>query len=260
MAVFVAYSDESDVGDLDGMFLYAGYAAPEKDWPELSESWDNRVLSGPPRIPYLHMTEIKRLAWRNTHRISYNDAENRIDEAVRIIFSRGSLLSVGSCMRKGDLREAVYKPLKVAKVQPLYGVKEPDYLSFLAYAANAIDQVYGHYPDAEKVNFVVSRKKKVSEHVRDFHEMLKAILAPPLSALVGDLIPGDMERTLPLQFADVSCWHMQRYFAKTMERVDESRLWYLGEKNGRLQEITREELEDIGRRLVSATGGNARMA
>lgn len=102
---------------------------------------------------------------------------------------------------------------------------------------------------------MVSRKKKVSEHVRDFHEMLKSLLDPPLNGLVGDLIPGDMERTLPLQFADVSCWHMQRYFAKTMERVDESRLWYMLQTNGKLQEMTREELERVGRKLFTLTTG-----
>src|SRR5271168_134787 len=64
------------------------------------------------------------------------------------------------------------------------------------------------YPDVEKVNFVVSQKKRVSEHIIELHEMLKARIWPPLDALVGDLWPGDMETVLPLQFADVLCWHL----------------------------------------------------
>jgi hypothetical protein len=59
MAVYVAYSDESDVGDTNGSFIMGGFLASEQDWIELSELWQNRVLNGPPKIPYLHMKEIR---------------------------------------------------------------------------------------------------------------------------------------------------------------------------------------------------------
>jgi len=61
------------------------------------------VLNGPPRIPYLHMKEIRREEWRAEHGISFNDAENRVAEAVRIIYSRGSLSVVASHMRRDHL-------------------------------------------------------------------------------------------------------------------------------------------------------------
>lgn len=38
MAVFVAYSDESGVGDARGHFLVGGYVGPEQDWPYLAQA------------------------------------------------------------------------------------------------------------------------------------------------------------------------------------------------------------------------------
>jgi len=81
MAIYTEFSDEAAVGNPDGTFAMAGYAARESDWPYFSTAWRERVLDGPPKIPYLHMSEIRRDKWRNQHNIGYNDAEEPISEA-----------------------------------------------------------------------------------------------------------------------------------------------------------------------------------
>lgn len=259
VAIYTAYSDESDVGDTIGTFIMGGYLAPEQDWRELTESWRNRVLNGPPTIPYLHMREIRREEWRSQHGISFNDAEDRITEAVRIIFSRGSLSAIASHMRRDHLTELVHDPLRAAQVKgEFFGIRDPDYLCFLAYAVFVLAQAKKRYRDVDTVNFVVSRKRKVSEHIADFHKMMKKRLSThplwsPLKDIVGDLSIGDMEVCPPLQFPDVLCWHMQRYFAKTMNRTDENRLWYLGETPGHLHENDREDLQQIAEGLLERT-------
>jgi hypothetical protein len=259
VAVYTAYSDESGVGDPSGTFIMGGYLAPEQDWKELTESWQNRVLNGPPQIPYLHMKEIRREEWRAEHGISYNDSENRISEAVRIIYSRGSLSAVASHMRRDHLAQIVHDPLRAAKVKgEFYALRDPDYLCFLAYAVFVLGQAKKRYRDVDTVNFVVSRKRKVSEHIEDFHKMMKGRLSnnpiwSPLDTIVGNLSIGDMEECIPLQFPDVLCWHMQRYFAKTMNRTDENRLWYLGETPGHLHENEPEDLERIAKGLLEST-------
>src|SRR5689334_19334212 len=59
MAVFISASDEYSGSDGSGSFLFAGYIGPEKDWSDFFvPAWRQRVLDGPPTIPYLHMTEI----------------------------------------------------------------------------------------------------------------------------------------------------------------------------------------------------------
>jgi hypothetical protein len=217
----------------------AGYVSPEKEWPYITQAWQERVLDGPPRLPFLHMNQIRRESWRYAHCISYNDAEERVSEAVRILFSSGITSAIGSHMRRDHLKIAMQETLSAVNIKRIpFSLRDPDYLCFIAYAMFVLFQVHRRCPDAQRVNFYVSRKKKISQHIGDFHETLKAQLDPPLDALAGDLYPADMERVLPLQAADVLCWHMQRYFAKTMEPIDEYRLWRLGETKGILHENT----------------------
>lgn len=61
MAVFVAGADESaDQGRVNTKhFFYGGFSAPVDEWDgSFLRAWEDRVLAGPPRIPYLHMTDM----------------------------------------------------------------------------------------------------------------------------------------------------------------------------------------------------------
>ena len=77
MAVFVSHSDESGVGDPGGKFLVSGYVAREAYWPAIAREWQEKVLDGPPKIPYLHMREIRNEAWRNEHGITFDDSQRQ---------------------------------------------------------------------------------------------------------------------------------------------------------------------------------------
>jgi hypothetical protein len=107
MAVFVAGTDESAGKDHRSMYFRGGFVAPERDWSEwFAEAWQERVLSGPPEIPYLHMTEIRSPKWRAKHGLSDVEAEQRVDEAFRVITSMGSLYPVTSQIDAGHCRDA----------------------------------------------------------------------------------------------------------------------------------------------------------
>ena len=85
MAVFVSASDEHSGSNGRGPFLFAGYVGPERDWSKfLVPAWQERVLDGPPRIPYLHMTEIRSNEFRNTVGITRPAANARVDEALAL--------------------------------------------------------------------------------------------------------------------------------------------------------------------------------
>jgi len=251
MAVFVAFSDESAVGDSQGTFLMGGYVADEKRWPCIVEAWQDRVLNGPPKIPYLHMIEIRDGDWRKEFGITYNDTENRVSEAVRVMFSSGAVSAIGAHLRRGDLADTIQCRLRAEGQRIPVGLNEPDYLCFLAYARLCLGRIHEDHPDVERVDFVISRKKKVSQHIGTFHEHLKALLSPPLDGFAGHLMPGEMKDHLPLQMADLLFWHMQRHFAGKMSRVDENRLWYLGEARGALHEITRGQLDQLADSFVT---------
>jgi hypothetical protein len=109
MAVFVSYSDETETGSLSD-FLVSGYIADEKlVWPFFAAAWQERVLGGPPKIPFLHMTQIRNLEWRSTegNGISKLDSEDRITAAVNLLATCGDLSIVTSAIRRADLNSAI---------------------------------------------------------------------------------------------------------------------------------------------------------
>ena len=106
-----------------------------------------------------------------------------------------------------------------------------DYPSFHGYIYLVLS-VMSPYPKAEKVDFVIEKKTEVFPAIRDFHEGLREsflhIGLPRFADLVGDLMPSD-KRGIPVQAADVLCWHTQRLFASrrnpsiTFSEVDSRR-------------------------------------
>jgi hypothetical protein len=112
MAVFTAYSDESGVGDPSGEFLVCGYVADETVWPWLIAAWQERVLDGPPKIPYFHMREMPRPEWRQEHGITFNDAETRIHQAILVLYSTGSMSAIASVIKRKDMQEIFHSKFK----------------------------------------------------------------------------------------------------------------------------------------------------
>jgi hypothetical protein len=253
LAVFVSHSDESGVKDPRGAFLVGGYVDSELAWPGFAKAWRERVLDGPPEIPYLHMNEIMNSGWRTKHGISLFDAENRIEEAVSVIACTGSLMATLGLLERGDLEDTVQRKLKEQRGMhrlPI-GLDEPDYLCFLVYSEFTIAQVYRRHPNTDKVNFVVSLKQKVTHHIKEFHEELKTLMEPPLKNLVGELLPARMEAILPLQAADVFCWHVQRSLSGALDRTSDRRLKILGETIGYPYLYEKEELDRIADGIIT---------
>jgi hypothetical protein len=246
VAVFVAFSDEADVGNKHGDFVVCGYVADERDWPDVASAWQERVLDGPPKLPYFHTNPLKTYEWRQEHGIGLNDAECRIDEAVRVLASMGAMSALGSIIKKGDL-DVFARHFGKKKQIPL-GLNEPDYFCFIAYAVLVLGEVYKNYPSAERVNFVVSRKQKITHHLHGFRDDIEEWLKvnyPHLASLIGDLIPASMEEQLPLQAADLLGWHIQRNCANRLDATDYRRLCALVQASGTTFEWKRSHLEEM---------------
>lgn len=200
MAVFEAYSDEAGVADPAGEFLISGYVADQNEWPWVTRAWQDRVLDGTPKLPYLHMTKIRSEQWRQRHGISFNESEERVAEAVRVLRSMGALSALCSVIKRGDLETAIHSKFEQKKQVPI-GLDEPDYLCFVAHAAFVLGEVSKKYPDASRVNFVVSRKQKVTHHLNETVKWMKQNfneVYPAIAPLFGDLRPGSMELELQL--------------------------------------------------------------
>ncbi len=226
MAVFIAASDETSGGHSRSVCHYSGWIAPEPDWSlYFTPAWQERVLDGPPKIPYLHMTEMRSRAWREKYFLTSDDAEERLDEAARVIYEMGSLRMVDI-----NIDGAVFKPLyhshKMATSSGAAKKFLPDFLSFVAYAFGVLSTVHHGYPDAEKVDFMVENNSTVTENIRQFHNNLPDALIkvgrPQLAPLVGGFMPVSKER-IPVPAADYLCWHTRRAKSVTLDERDQRR-------------------------------------
>ena len=194
MAVFVAASDESAGKNQRDTFFFGGFVGPEDDWSRFfAPAWQERVLDGPPAIPYLHMTDIRSPQWRAKYGLSRLQADDRVDEAFHLIDTMPTLYPVGVHVDAGHLRDK-FGASKVVASTGASRPFEPDYLCFLAYAFAVLSHVKQNHPEAERVDFVIERKQHVTRYIREFHSQLamalEALREPSLSSIVGDLIPG----------------------------------------------------------------------
>ncbi len=249
MAVFVSGLDETAGKTHRDTFLLAGFVAPEHDWSRFfAPAWQERVLDGPPAIPYLHMTEIRSPKWREKYGLSKLEADDRIDTAIALIDTMQSLYPIGIRANAGFIRDRFAEVRVVRSFGKPRGF-EPDYICFLSYAWIALNYINKHHPEADKVDFVVERNGDVTKHIQDFHstlsEALKAFGKPSLARLVGDLIPGGKDR-VPLQAADVLCWHTARaQNPETMDEADRRRYSLLAHRKGTREQFTDEQIAQM---------------
>jgi hypothetical protein len=186
-------------------------------------------------------------------------ADNRIDEAVAIINTMGSLYPVAIEVDGGHLKN-IFKESKVRRdASKQFEAKpfEPDYLCFLAYALTVLDYVRNVHPHVEKVDFIIEQKGVVSRYINEFHsslnEELAAINRPDLSPLVGELSVGKKER-IPCQAADVLCWFAARF--ENAQEVnpedipDAQRYMKLRGRNGKWINLSNKVLEQIAAALL----------
>jgi hypothetical protein len=252
MAVFVSFSDETSGGDHLADHFRTGFVGPERDWEEsFVPAWKWRVLEGPPKIPYLHMTEIRSPKFRDKYGLSEHNAEQRVDEAFRVINSMGSIFPIGCGLNAGHLRK-VFDPYKIVRQkskQKSYYRMEPDYLSFITYTLTVLVYVGEKYPECEKVDFVVEDNGAITDRMKDFHTHMPGGLDyigfPTLKPLLGELIPASKER-IPLQAADLLSWYTRRFRANQLDGPDLERYGVLAPREGSLCNITNDELTRMG--------------
>lgn len=107
VAVFVSASDESDGGNHRSKFWHGGWVAPEADWFNcFAPAWQERVLDAKPKIPFMHMTEIRDPGWRKEHGISWDEAQTKMDEAAILIDQMASLYPVMVSANAGSFLDA----------------------------------------------------------------------------------------------------------------------------------------------------------
>jgi hypothetical protein len=167
LAVYVAAADESDGPNQTGPFVYGRFIGPRRDWTDwFAPVWEGRVLKANPPIPYFYMAEVRNPRWQSENGLTASSAEQRIDEAVRVIASMGSIHIVRTLRDSGHFRK-VFAGTRVVRdgAQPGSYAFGPDYIGFLGFARGVLEYAGNHCPEAERVDFVVERKQTVSHYL-----------------------------------------------------------------------------------------------
>lgn len=210
LAVFLAASDESHGS---GSARYGGFTLSVSDWSEwFAPAWEQMVLAGPPRIPHLHMTEIRSEEWRASWGLTRLDADRRVEAAVDVICGMGKLYPVTSDLSL-ELEQLFKRTLKPYLRHLGTDIVSADDLNFVWYALTVLHSVPQWFDDenVERVDFIVESNGRHTARLLRLHqalpEFLKTIGRDELVPFVGGFSSGRKE-SVPLQAADVFLWHL----------------------------------------------------
>lgn len=196
-------------------FMSGGFVAKDSDWNDwFAPAWQERVLDGPPTIPFMHVTDARDSVWQERHDVRAWDMEKRVEAAGQVIGSTGGLTLITSSLDATHFSSlfnetGVVMPTK----QPGRYKFEPDYLCFLTFAHVALGWLDRNHDDVERVDFIVERKQDITRRFQHFYKDVASNFGelglPEIGRIVGSLSEGD-KTDLRLQAADFACWHLQR--------------------------------------------------
>jgi hypothetical protein len=245
VTIYLAALDETQ--NSKGDFTLGGFIAPTVDWAKwFQPAWQERVLDGPPSIPYLHMSEAWGEDWQTKYGVSGNQVYERIEEAARVIRSMGSLYPMTSAMIVSDFEKEFAGPLKKLNSGEWEIVKDPDYLCFIAVSLLSLQYVQQTCPDATRLDLLIEESEKTSANMELFHQHLDDVVAqfPELAAIRGTLSVGQKE-SIPLQAADTLLWHVQRANAGRLTRPELRRFARIANRHGYVHRHMVVDLNDL---------------
>jgi hypothetical protein len=253
--VFLSASDETTMAS-PHRFVMGGFVAPQSEWEDyFRPAWQERVLDGPPPIPYMHVTELKSPRWQAEHGLTEHEADRRLAEAVRVLRSHGALSPISSELEWLDFDVELRDAFRRGKdMKPPAPFKQPDLMAFIAYVAiTLLHLTRERLLPVTRVDFLVERKNKVThqleESVAAARTYLKTSKWPELSPLVGTMRRGGKE-DMELQAADVFLWHLQRHYSENRSRRDSRRLFRIAEaRRGHRQEWRASQFSQVRRSL-----------
>jgi hypothetical protein len=236
-------------------FIYGGFSGPADVWDGcFAAAWNERVLPGPPRLPFLHMTDIRDWNWQRRFGLQPWDADRRLDAAADVIRSTGRLVPVVVHVHRSRYEEVIRRPFTPEpnrkKVQ-----LDPDYLCFLWSAFLQLEWLQAEFADeVERVDFRAERNGAVTPH-GGLHRSLVSALAyigkQHQIPLVGNFSCVQKDN-IASQAADMLTWHARNYQRGKLDRAGYRRLWRMiigGRENktrvGRLQEISAEAMQQL---------------
>jgi hypothetical protein len=206
LAVLRAYVDDSGSSGRDGFYVMAGIVAPTFVWDDFVDPWAEILNSGVP-VPFFRQANFRDPEWRKAHGISKEQAEAKTNQLANAIKYPPLLFSVCCSVSKQQYREAITDPQlwrNAGRIGKLW-LKTPYAFCFHQMIGLTLRQMVNYLGLAgEVVDFVFDRNEPLFDAANVMLRELRPTLQPKgWSEALGDAIPGNDEKVIPLQSADL---------------------------------------------------------
>lgn len=206
LATLRAYVDESGSAGRDGIFVMAGLVAFVMDWEEAAQSWETVLRSGTP-VPFFRTASFRSKEWRSEHKLSVDDANSKAESLAQAVRYPPLLFSVCCSVQKTDYREIIADSgvcNKAGKIGKLW-LKTPYAYCFNNVISLTLEMIVSKLGIVgDVVDFVFDRNDSLFDASNEMLRELRKVLKPEgWRETLGDAIPGDDRKLLPLQAADL---------------------------------------------------------
>lgn len=196
-----AFADESSSGDSRGIFTVSGYIGRPAEWEEFSEKWA-AFLAQTPSIPFFRMASLRSKEWRAEHGISKEQADAKVATMESLLIQSPHILySDVFTVTQSDFTAIISPEVKRFRLKNTW-LKTPYNYAFQYFVRLAMEKAK-LLGVQEQIDFVFDCNDALFRDADKMLRELKKGLPEPYASTLGTALPGNNERIMPLQAADL---------------------------------------------------------
>jgi len=235
LAMLKAFVDESGSAGRDGIFVMGGLVAFASKWDEFVEPWD-AALRADVAAPFFRTASFRSPDWRTAHGLSIDDANRKTEALAKIITYPPILFSVCCSVQKKDYRDIVVDSGVIGNSGRLgkLWLKTPYAYCFHNVIALTLEKIVNKLRIVgDVVDFLFDHNDPLFDAANAMlRELRKAMTIPGWRETLGDVIPGDDERLIPLQAADLLAGRLKDHCSSPKDAVIRESLLSVSGKDG----------------------------
>jgi hypothetical protein len=248
-----AFVDESGSPGRQGPFVMTAIIAPCEVWADFAADWD-KVLKESPAVPYYHKADFDIPEWLRLNHISKPEAEEKTERLSQLIKYPPVLFSVECSVEKDLFREIITDGglvKKLAKNLEGLWLKTPYNYCFHEIIRQTVSVVARLQP-WETVNFIFDRNVPLFDAAnRMLRELRKSWEGGRWDTVLGEAIPGNVDKVCPLQAADMVAGRVKDYLMSPTPKTELLRSLVIGPDTSshHPHAINRSDLERLADRI-----------
>jgi hypothetical protein len=216
LRMIAAHIDGAGTADGTGRYVMAGYVGFAQSWEDFVEKWNIELNRHPP-IPYFRMACIRSHDWRVAHRISREQAEQKLRRLSHLLKGPEILFSVVTSVRQEDFQEIVTDSgilgdKQIRQVLGKFGLKTHYMYLFHSVIARTLWHLHKKLQIWDEVDFFFDRENKLFENANAFLEKIRPQLPPEIKSMLATANERESRNRIQLQAADLLAARARDYY------------------------------------------------